>query len=69
MTSPRTAKNFRYERHRDGTVTLADVDRLDVCRFHEAMEGVASYLSAVAEATGVYLDFVDDDMYDYYGES
>jgi hypothetical protein len=42
-------QDFRYEKRRDGTPSLADVERLDVRAFHEAMEGVASFLSGVAD--------------------
>lgn len=47
-------EDFRYGKRRDGSETLADVDRLDVRAFHEAMQGVSSFLEAVVYKTGEY---------------
>jgi hypothetical protein len=49
-------EGFRYGKRRDGSATLAGVDRLDVRAFHEAMQAVASYLAAVMDKTAYDLD-------------
>jgi hypothetical protein len=45
-------EDFRYAKRRDGSVTLAGADRLDVRAFHDAMQAVSNYLEGL----------VDDDL-------
>lgn len=53
-------EDFRYAKRRDGSVTLAGLDRLDVHAFHDAMQAVANYLEGLLDKTGDYLsDYLD----------
>jgi hypothetical protein len=49
-------QDFRYEKRQDGTPSLDNVERLDVRAFHEALEGVASFLGGVAAQVDQALD-------------
>ncbi len=44
------SQDFRYAKRTDGTPTLADIDHLDICDFHEAMLAVANYFEAINSA-------------------
>jgi hypothetical protein len=46
---------FCYDTSRDGRMTLADVDRINLLALHEAMVGVANYLDAADTGTNEYL--------------
>jgi hypothetical protein len=51
-----TSEHFRYPIQKDGSDTLAKLNRVHIRRFHEAMESVTNFLDAADTGLHVLLD-------------
>lgn len=65
-----TSEHFRYPARKDGTETLATLDRIHIRRFHETMDGVAHILDGADTAIRLMIDNraeYEEAMRDLYG--
>lgn len=66
-----TSEHFRYPVRNDGTATLPALDQVHLRQFHEAMEGLASFLDAADTGIRAMIDSRDEyeaAMRDCYGD-
>jgi hypothetical protein len=53
-------QNFRYHRRTDGSLTLRDVDRLDIRAWHSGLIRVSNYLDGAAGQVSYHREMRDD---------